>query len=549
MSDEVVVSRHARAAAARSRRNRAVVAGAAAAGLLLAGGAYAILGGEDDDTTATACGGDTLDVAVAPELAPTVASALERVTATDPCARFLVEPVVSVDAAAAINAGQGPDVWIPDSSTWLDAVDPAKSGGPWLEGPSIATSPVALAVGADRPAASGIPSWSNLLNTEGTVQMANPDVDTASRLAFHASRIGQPDRIGLRTGARLITLSRFAKPSVEELFAQHLEDPKGAQPFPASEQAVAAWNSEHGDASPLRAVLADKGTLSFDYPWITSPALSGASAGHADLARRELGSPDVRRALADAGFRGADGSGQAAPAAGTTGPLVALKALSREERLEAVEQWDVLRTDLRMLAVIDVSGSMLWPSTTPGMSRYDVTKGALKKGVSIIPAGSEVGGWLFSTDQGKGKDYRELAPIRRLDAKVGNETHRQVLARLVESSEKHVEGDTGLYDSVWAAYQHMQDSYDGTFVNSVVVMTDGENDDPNGGLSLDDLLDKLDAAYDAERPVRIITIGMGEASPTALQQIADETGGNSHIAETPDDIERVFVQALLARHS
>ena len=40
---------------------------------------------------------------------------------------------------------------------------------------------------------------------------------------------------------------------------------------------------------------------------------------------------------------------------------------------------------------------------------------------------------------------------------------------------------------------------------------------------------------------------MGEANPTALQKIADETGGTSYIAETPDDIERVFVQALLAR--
>ena len=49
--------------------------------------------------------------------------------------------------------------------------------------------------------------------------------------------------------------------------------------------------------------------------------------------------------------------------------------------------------------------------------------------------------------------------------------------------------------------------------------------------------------------MRIITIGMGEANPQALQQIADESGGSSYIAETPDDIQRVFVQSLLARRS
>ena len=47
--------------------------------------------------------------------------------------------------------------------------------------------------------------------------------------------------------------------------------------------------------------------------------------------------------------------------------------------------------------------------------------------------------------------------------------------------------------------------------------------------------------------MRIITIGMGEADPTALKAISRATGGTSYIANTPADIQQVFVQALLAR--
>ena len=68
-----------------------------------------------------------------------------------------------------------------------------------------------------------------------------------------------------------------------------------------------------------------------------------------------------------------------------------------------------------------------------------------------------------------------------------------------------------------------------------------------GGLSLDQLLSELDSAKDPSRPVRIITIGMGEADPSALQQISAATGGTSYIANTPQDIERILVEALLAR--
>ena len=513
---------------------------------LCGGGAFAALGGGDG--TDSACGDKTITVAATPEIAGPLEEALAKVKESDACATFDVTSTSAADAAKNINDGQAPDVWIPDSSTWIDAIDASKTKGQWIEGQSIASSPIVLASGADQAKkVTDFQSWGTLVNQDGGLRMANPDTDTASRLAFHASRIGQPDRIGLETGSRLIFMSRFAAPSLTKLFADYTSDQKKTQPFPASEQQIATYNEDNPDVTPLRAVMPAKGTLSLDYPWITNPALSGDVLKTADSARTELGTLTMRKSLTEAGFRDSSGSGGPTVADQPAAPLSELEPLDRNERLAAVDQWDKMRTDMRMLAVIDASGSMQWDSPTPGLTRWEVTKGALDKGASIIPAGSEVGAWVFSTDQAKGKDYRQISPVKRLDSADGAGSHRDRLRALIEGGDQYLGGDTALYDSIWAAHQKMVKEYDPEYVNSIVVFTDGENDDPNGGLSLKQLLSKLDAAYDPKKPVRVITIGMGEANPTALQKIADETGGTSYIAETPDDIERVFVQALLAR--
>lgn len=513
--------------------------------LLCLGGAWAFLGG--DESSSATCE-DSINVSAAPEIADPLEKALAKVKGE--CTDFRVTAAAASTVAKNINEGMAPDVWVPDSSTWIDAIDQDKTPGQWLEGQSIASSPIVMAAGSETEGApTQASNWTRIINDKGDLQMANPDVDTASRLAFHASRVGQPGRIGLQTGERLIFLSRFAAPSVNKLFEDYANEPKKNKPFPASEQEIATFNEEHDDVPPLRAVMPEDGTLSLDYPWITNPELKDEALDAADKARTELGTIDVRTSLTAAGFRDANGQGGPTVAGQEAAPVEELEAPGRSERIALVEQWDIMRTDMRMLAVIDVSGSMQWSSPTPGMSRWDVTQGALITGTGLLPAGSEVGAWIFSSDRKNGKDYQQVAPVKAMNSEGESGTHRDDLTQLVEDGDKWLGGDTALYDSIWAAHQKMVKEYDPEYVNSIVVFTDGENDDPNGGLSLKQLLNKLDDSYDAQRPVRVITIGMGEADPSALQKIADETGGTSYIAETPDDIERVFVEALLARGS
>jgi len=71
-----------------------------------------------------------------------------------------------------------------------------------------------------------------------------------------------------------------------------------------------------------------------------------------------------------------------------------------------------------------------------------------------------------------------------------------------------LEGDTGLYDTTLAAVKRMRSTYDPTMINSVLVITDGANDNPSG-ITLDSLLAQLKAGNDPSKPVPVIMVGLG----------------------------------------
>lgn len=551
------MARHGARRGGDSRRRRPLVLVLVPALLLaLAGGGYLWWTNRPAPAAASPSSGDgcatPLRVLVAAELG-TVARDLLTAPATDGCRLAQVESASAQLAVQQIGSGEVPDVWVPDSSAWLDALTgtgelPTAPGG-WDAGPSVATSPVLLVSptqGAHVQEATPA-SWSDVLNVSGQVRMANPDTDTASRLAYYASRIDRPEALDLTSAGKLIFASRFAVPSTEELFTLASGDQKDVLPFPASEQATATF----AKASPglVTTFVPEAGTMSLDYPWLVNKALPQDRRSLADKALAALQAEAGRTAVTTAGFRaaGAEGGPVIEGAAATS--YTELPSPDAEGRLAALEQWDILRTDMRMLAILDVSGSMKYPAKgTGGMTRAEVTEGAAVTALKILPEGSRIGAWVFSTDQQrKGVDHRELAKVERLDTPYAGATWREHLIAVTRTLPQRLKGDTGLYDTTAAAYAKMVDEFDGSYVNSVVIMTDGKNDDPGGGLDLQQLLATIRATSRGDRPVRVITIGMGEADPRALQAISKATGGTSYIANTPADIQRVFVQALLAR--
>src|SRR5690348_10022164 len=88
----------------------------------------------------------TLRVTATPEIAPVVAAAADRLG--DTCARVLVTPQESA-ATADVLAGpraKQPDVWIPESTVWLQRTQARRAWDLPVGGTSVASSPVVLGV-------------------------------------------------------------------------------------------------------------------------------------------------------------------------------------------------------------------------------------------------------------------------------------------------------------------------------------------------------------------------------------------------------------------
>ena len=283
-----------------------------------------------------------------------------------------------------------------------------------------------------------------------------------------------------------------------------------------------------------------------DYPYLPL----GDRAGSAESAGRlldALRAPAGQEILRDAGFRDASG---AAGRQLKEMPLLrgARRVVAQVPSADAVEHavnaLAAVNLGTRLLAVIDVSGSMAEPvPSAGGARRIDLVKKAAGNGLALYDDRAEIGLWTFSTDLTPTTDYRELVPIGPLGARPGGHSGREMLARSIAGVAPVRGGSTGLYDTVLAAVRTVRAGWQPGRVNSVVVLTDGENDDP-AGIGLARLLTTLKAEADPARPVLVIGIAYGpDSDQGALVAISAITGGTAYTAENPADVERVFLDA------
>ena len=211
---------------------------------------------------------------------------------------------------------------------------------------------------------------------------------------------------------------------------------------------------------------------------------------------------------------------------------------------QALGQWEHLAEPFHALVAIDTSGSMSTPALPDGATRMDLTKAAASTAVGLFPEHDALGLWTFARHLDGDKDHRSLTPVRELSAPVDGATQREQLAQDARSLTYVPKGYTGLYDTTLAAYRQVLHDDAPDHLRTVIVLTDGINQDP-GSMGLDELLTTLEKEQDPENPVRIITVGISQdADAKVLKQIAETTGGTSHIARAPEDIEKVFVDAL-----
>jgi hypothetical protein len=555
-----------------------VVAAALAVLVVLAGSWYAYA-----KVSKPGCGSPVrLSVAAAPELAPALqAQAGEWASGARVSGNCVAVDVIAVESAdiAAAVAAQGnvqltgvglasgktkiPDVWVADSSLWLLRLRTAKQDSVPATGQSVAKSPIVLAVPEPIATTLGWPqaklTWGDLLkkvtaDSKLKVGIVDPVRDSSGLsglLAMSVAAQATGAQATQNATAALRALAAGSSSVRDEVLRRfpHATDPaslaSGLSVAPLSEQAVVTYNATQPPVR-LASLYVEPAPAPLDYPYVAMPGLSADKAAAASSFAKALAADSFRDRLAGLGLRSADGSTgkgfqmpAGAPASLNSPAGATLDGATLDKLLQT---WLTVALPARMLAVLDVSGSMLITVPTAGnRTRMEVTTEAARKGLGLFDDRWSVGLWVFSTLLDGNKDHKELAPIAPLSAQ-----RTQLLQSLAQIKPKK-DGDTGLYDTILAGYKAVQQGWDEGAINSLVVMTDGQNEDDNG-LSIDQLLAELQKTVDPKKPISVILIGIGTTIGQAeMEKITNAVGGGTFIAPDPAKIGEIFLKAISLR--
>ncbi|MHA4848742.1 substrate-binding and VWA domain-containing protein [Rhodococcus sp. MSC1_016] len=488
-------------------------------------------------------------LAADPSIAPAVTDILSAAKDTDTgCATIAVSAATSGDIAGRLGKGaDAPDLWIPDTGAWVGKAALTAAGPVEVMTGSVASSPIVLVSReGEAPAAE---TWLAALQLK-ELQLGNPLVTGVAQGPIDAALAeGRSDPVSAGTvRAALVPLAqeesaRTADEPIGEEMLRGVADNGGVAV--ATEQAVVNYNADTGQA--LAATVPATGSTFVNYPLVVTSPAPDRHYKATQVARAVagvLGSDSARTVLQNSGFRGPDGS--PLPDGRGIGEVPELGPVDETVLQEALGAWALMALPIRTLVAIDVSGSMETPAGN--RSRMDLTVDAALAGNAMFPDSVSAGLWAFSQGLGGGpQDYREMVPIRRYDTVVDGLTQRQIMAQQAEKVDGLVGGATGLYDTALAAFRTVQESYDPRAVNSVIILTDGANEDPDS-ITKEQLLRILEREQDPARPVIIVTIGItDDADAATLAEISRVTGGSSYVAKDPADISNVFVNALAAR--
>jgi Ca-activated chloride channel family protein len=484
-------------------------------------------------------------------------------------------------------SGPAPDAWVPQSTAWVRKAANDADAERMIPDrqPSIARSPTVLAMPKPMAEKLGWPkkelTWPVVLQTlagsrdgwKGYGQpdwgpfkfgMTDPAKSTAGLLALTAildadddEEISDAEQQSLLRLKQVMTVYVDRTEEILNEFAKQSNQSAAAglryiSAFPALEQDVLSHNLRNPKA-PLVAIYPDN-SIEADHPFLvlqnapwTRPEAQQVATEFMNFVR----GADGERVLLDAGFRDPN----RVPGKDLTvqnGVAPQITALPRAVLLpdsvaRAINTWTALTRPTNVLLVLDVSGSMKEKVPGTGKTRMALAQQAAKDAVSLFSDDARVGLWAFSSAQQGNRDYRVVTPLDRLgdDTGGGRSRRQQMISNIDQLVPKN---DTGLYDTVAAAQKSLLDNFQKDAVNLVVVLTDGKNDDPTGGLSLDQLRQQLTRNNaDPARRVSVTTVGFGDkADYPALQEIARLSGGIAFESREAFDINQVLLSAVFS---
>jgi hypothetical protein len=517
-----------------------------------------------DQFTAAGCDSKTVvTVAASPDIATAVTKIGRQVSGEggEGCYQVRVSSRESAEMAESVAVSDGserPDVWIPESALSLRR---AQEAGVWnspLVGTSIASSPVVLAVAESEASKLGWPDepllWEQVIgpgsaSDKGSLNLGFADpvrdpVGAATLFGLQELLKGAPERAST---VALRALSANTVPKRSELAAR-LPGASGSEKpltaFSASEYDVLQHNVRRS-GSPLVAVYPDPEVKSavpaLDYPYVVLPEIPNHEKEAAKKFLDRLFDRDSRETLGDAGFRTPDGKAlrDRPQDSRTTAEPVTATATPKPPEVEGVlNAWAAINLAGRLQVLLDVSGSMKEQVPGTGKTRMQTTIEAAVAGTKLFSDVTKFGVWLYSTRLDGDRDYRELLPVKPLGEQLANgavETLRNVRAE---------QANTALYDAMLAAYRDSTENWEAGRVNTVVVMTDGQ-DDNDSDITRDELIDELRKLQNPRRPLRLIGIGIGpDVDAAELTALTKVTGGQAFVAADPTKIGDVFYSAL-----
>jgi hypothetical protein len=455
---------------------------------------------------------------------------------SSPCVDYVVKGKAPIEAMIGLGQGQPdrPDAWIPDSPRWVERVNEAAKLNA-KPAKAFAKSPLVIAMDpAQAKKLEGQPKWLELVASDNPIRLSDPRSTTAGMLTL-ASAL--PRLSGEQGRVIIPKLAKGAAPSVDDLFTAYNERPEDAPAFPVSEADLIDHNRLYPEHKMV-SVTPTEGTPAFEFSLVnvaTDPVRDQA----VELLRAYLMTPEAAKLFAQYGIRSTAVPATMPTPQGSVGAVDIGPTPDAAAVTAATDVWQTATTDFSILAVFDVSGSM--KDKVGNTTRVAITQEAAGIALAALPKTTKLGLWVFSIGIGAGDtDYRPVVPIGRLD----DDTHRAQVASAAANLAKNVGGGTGLYDTIWAAYQQAKKDYDPQRVNAVVILTDGRNDDPNG-ISLEQLKANLTAAGDPNKPIAITTIGIGpDVDSAALTQISKMTYSDFYSAPSPADMTTVLARAL-----
>ena len=188
-------------------------------------------------------------------------------------------------------------------------------------------------------------------------------------------------------------------------------------------------------------------------------------------------------------------------------PLAAVPQQAVDGPIAARTAWRLLTRRISLLGLFDVSGSMADPVPGSTRSKLDVARDAAQAALGFFDPQDSMGLWEFSRHLNGDLDYRVLVPLGPAGQRVGPFPNRQA-ASVAAYKAMVPRTATGLYDSILAAYRSATAAYRADSVNTVVVITDGRNEDV-GSIT-------LPAAGPAQRAAQ-----PGEAGPHRHARVRD----------------------------